>query len=101
MVYVKDFCQMLYFAILSDLSHGYYNVGTGIGTTLEDQIKGIVSVFGQEGKKSKIIERPDLPNAPQYIMDITAAVNDLGYRPQYDYIHMLEDLKKEMFLKRF
>ena len=94
MVYVKDFCQMLYKALFVDRSKGYYNVGTGVGTTLEDQIKGIVDVFGSEGKKSEIVERPDLPNAPQYIMDITPAVNELGYTPQYDYISMLKDMKK-------
>lgn len=96
MVYVKDFCQMLYKAVFVDREKGYYNVGTGIGTTLEDQVKGMVEVFGSVENKSIIIERPDLPNAPQYIMDITAAVNELDYHPQYDYISMLKDFKMEM-----
>lgn len=96
MVYVKDFCQMLYKAVFVDRNEGYYNVGTGIGTTLEDQIRGMVEVFGSENMKSVITERPDLPDAPQYIMDITAAVNELDYHPQYDYISMLKDFKIEM-----
>ena len=96
MVYVKDFCQMLYKAIFVDRKEGYYNVGTGIGTSLEEQIKGIVEIFGTVGKKSPITERPDMPNAPQYIMDITAAVNELDYHPQYDYTSMLKDFKREM-----
>lgn len=96
MVYVKDFCQMLFKAVFVDRDTGYYNVGTGIGTSLEDQIKGIVEVFGTDEKKSIISERPDMPNAPQYIMDITAAVNELGYQPQYNYISMLMDFKSEM-----
>ena len=96
MVYVKDFCQMLYKAIFVSKSSGYYNVGTGIGTSLEDQIKGIVEVFGEDNNKSVITERPDMPNAPQYIMDITAAVNELDYHPRYDYISMLRDFKNEM-----
>ena len=87
---------MLYKACFVDQNSGYYNVGTGIGTTLEDQIKGIVQVFGQDGNLSVITERPDMASAPQYIMDITDAVNELGYRPQYDYIRMLEDIKLEM-----
>lgn len=99
MVYVKDFCQMLYKATFVNRSEGYYNVGTGVGTTLEEQIKGMIQVFGQDGNKSKIVERPDLPNAPQYIMDITAAVNELGYRPQFNYIDMLEDIKNEMAIR--
>jgi len=96
MVYVKDFAQMLYKACFVDRQEGYYNVGTGIGTKLIDQIKGMIEVFGQDGKKSEIIMRPDMPNAPQYIMDVTPAKNELGYEPQYDYISMLRDFKMEM-----
>ena len=40
--------------------------------------------------------RPDLPNAPQYIMDITPAKEELGYEPRYDYISLLKDFKMEM-----
>ena len=40
--------------------------------------------------------RPDKPNAPQYIMDITPAIQELGYKPKYNYIEMLRDFKREM-----
>lgn len=96
MVYVKDFCQMLYKALFIQRDGGYYNVGTGIGTSLLDQIKGMIEVFGEDGKRSEIIMRPDKPNAPQYIMDITPAVQELGYHPKFDYLKMLEDIKREM-----
>ncbi len=96
MVYVKDFCQMLYKALFVDRSCGYYNVGTGVGTSLLDQIKGMIEVFGEGDRKSEIVMRPDKPNAPQYIMDITPAKEELGYEPQYNYLDMLRDLKKEM-----
>lgn len=96
MVYVKDFCQMLYKALFVDRSCGYYNVGTGVGTSLLDQIKGMIEVFGEGDRKSEIVMRPDKPNAPQYIMDITEAKEELGYEPQYNYLDMLRDLKKEM-----
>ena len=98
MVYVKDFCQMLFKAVFVDRECGYYNVGTGVGTSLLDQIKGMVDVFSEEGRKSKIVMRPDKPNAPQYIMDITPAVEELGYKPQYSYLEMLRDFKTEMEL---
>ncbi len=101
MVYVKDFCQMLYKSLFVDKDNGYYNVGTGVGTSLLDQIKGMVEIFGEEGNKSKIIMRPDKPNAPQYIMDITPAVAELGYEPKYNYLEMLKDFKKEMEINRF
>lgn len=96
MVYVKDFCQMLYKAIFVNRSNGYYNVGSGIGTSLQEQIEGIVDVFQKNGRKSRIVMRPDKPNAPQYVMDIEAAKKELGYEPKYSYIAMLKDFKLEM-----
>lgn len=41
MVYVKDFCQMLYKAVFADRTEGYYNVGTGVGTSALRQIEGM------------------------------------------------------------
>ena len=102
MVYVKDFCQMLCKALqVEGILSGHYNVGTGQGTSLEDQIKGMIKVFGRENNYSKILYNPNKPNAPQYIMDISSAVKDLSYWPKYDYISMLQDFKKEMKMKRF
>ena len=47
---------------------------------------------------TQVLVRPDKPNAPQYIMDITPAVEELGYKPQYSYLEMLRDFKTEMEL---
>ena len=99
MVYVKDLCQEFYRACFVDRDYGFYNIGTGVGTTLLDQIKGIVEVFCGE-KKSKILFAPEKRNAPQYIMDIIEAVDQLEYQPRYYYIDMLKDMKKEMELNR-
>lgn len=96
MVYIKDMAQMYFRALSIERDHGFYNVGTGIGTSLEDQIKGIVAVFSDQDKPSVITERPDLPNAPQYIMDISNAREELGYSPRYDYISMLKDMRRDM-----
>lgn len=94
MFYVKDLCRLLYMATVSNVSYGFYNAGTGIGTSLQEQIEGIVEVF-DEKKKCTISYASDKPNAPQYIMDITEAKNDFGYSPQYTYINMLKDMKIE------
>ena len=96
MVYIKDFCQMLYKALFVNRETGYYNVGTGVGTSLLDQIKGMAEVFNPAGVTSEIMLCPDKPNAPQYIMDVTAAKDELGYKPMFGYIDMLQDFKKEM-----
>lgn len=100
MVYVKDFCQMLYRAVFVQRDCGYYNVGTGVGTSLLAQIQGMIDVFGTPGKRSELVMRPDKPNAPQYIMDIAPAVAELGYKPEYTYRKMLMDFKNEMESQR-
>jgi UDP-glucose 4-epimerase len=100
MVYVKDLCQMLYKACFVKREEGFYNVGTGVGTSLIDQIKGMIEVFG-EGKESRLVFCPTKPNAPQYIMNIDEAINELGYHPKYSYKEMLVDMKKERDLDRF
>lgn len=100
MVYVKDLCQEFYKGCFVERDYGFYHIGTGVGTTLLDQIKGMIEVFGGE-KKSKILFAPEKRNAPQYIMDIIEAVDQLGYKPCYSYIDMLKDMKKEKELNRF
>lgn len=94
MVYVKDLCQMIYLSCLVNKDYGHYNVGTGIGTSLLEQINGIISVFGRD-KKSNLVFMPEKPNAPQYIMNIENATADLGYIPKYHYLEMLHDMKIE------
>ncbi|MDZ4992202.1 NAD-dependent epimerase/dehydratase family protein [Clostridium perfringens] len=100
-VYVRDFCQMLFKAILTDKNHGIYNVGTGVAVTLRDQIEGLIEVMCPENKKSIIIECPEKADSREFIMDISNAKEDLGYEPEYYYLDYLKDFKKEMELNRF
>lgn len=100
-VYVKDFAQMLYLAVKTDRSEGFYNVGTGVGTSLKDQIEIMAELFKEGDIKSNLIYMPEKANTPQYIMDIKPAVDELGYRPQYDYEHYLLDYRNELKQKRF
>lgn len=95
-VYVKDFIQMIEKGINSKIAQGIYNVGTGIPTTLEEQIKGIVEVFSEPHNKSKIVYCPEKPSQTSYLYDISKAKNDLQYSVQYPYIEMLKDMKIEM-----
>lgn len=101
MVYIKDFCQLVMRCVIANNNGGVYNVGTGVGTSMEDQIKGIIEVFSPEKQKSPILYCPDKPNAMQYIMNIDNAKNELGYNPQYMYLDYLRDYKIEMNLNRF
>lgn len=100
-VYIKDLCQMMYKALFATVNGGTYNVGTGIKTTLRDQIQGMIDVFSPKDKKSKIIEIPNGSSFVSFVMDIENAKLDLGYEPEYLYRDYLEDYKKERELKRF
>jgi len=95
-VYVKDFIQLMEKAILSETAQGIYNVGTGIPTTLNEQIKGVIDVFCDKDNRSEIVYRPDKPTQTSFLYDITKAKKELGYEVKYPYIEMLKDMKKEM-----
>jgi len=100
-LYVKDLCQMIKKALLSNCDGGVYNAGTGIPVSLEEQIKGIVQVFSPKESQLKIIACPEKPNARTYTLDISKAQKYLEYKPSYDYIRYLIDFKEEMNLGRF
>lgn len=100
-VYIKDLIQIILKAIEANVEGGMYNVGTGVGVSLDEQIKGIVEVFSPKEKPSEIIYRRDMPDAAQYIFDISKTCNELGYVPQYYYRDYLLDMKKEMTLNPF
>lgn len=95
-VYVKDFTQMIEKAIYSTTAQGIYNVGTGIPTTLQEQIRGIVEVFSTNEKKSEIVYCPEKPSQISYLYDVTKAKKELDYKVIYPYIEMLKDMKREM-----
>lgn len=101
MVYIADYCQLLCKAILADKNTGFYNVGTGNPVTLEEQIKTIVEVFSPKDNPSKILYRPDLKGGVGVCMDISNAIEELGYKPEYDCKKLFEAYKKEMELNRF
>lgn len=102
MVYVKDCVQIIEKCLTADSKGGTFNVGTGIGTSRLDQIKGLIDVFTPNGmRKPQIIINNNKPDSPQYIMDITKTRWQLGYEPKYDYLTFLRDYKKEMEQNRF
>jgi len=101
MVYVKDFGQLVHLSILSNRDEGYYNVGTGIPTTLKEILEGIVNVFSPKERLSQIIAMPEKSNTPSYVLDIQNARDELGYEPKYTYRDLLLDYKKTMELDKY
>ena len=100
-IYVKDFCQMIYKSVFAKVNGGLYCAGTGVKTTLREQIEGMIEVFSPSDRKSKIIECPKKASFVSFVMDIDNAKEELGYEPKYYYLDYLRDYKKEMELKRF
>lgn len=100
-LYVKDLCQMMFKALFAQVDGGTYNAGTGIATTLRQQIEGMIAVFSPADAPSHIVEKPEGAGFTSFVMDIKNAQQDLGYVPEYDYIHYLEDYKRERELMRF
>lgn len=99
--YIDDLCQIIEKAILSQLEGGMYNVGRGVGVSLEEQILGIIEVFSSKDNKSKLIYRPDMPNTNEFVHDISKTQTELGYNPEFDYLKLLKAIKQEMQLQRF
>lgn len=100
-IYVKDLCQMIFNSLFVDKETGIYNAGTGIKTSMREQIEGIIKVFSPKANPSKIIPCPEKKDCDDFVMDISNIKEDLNYDPKYDYISYLEDYKKEMELNRF
>lgn len=100
-LYIKDLCQMMCRALIADVNGGTYNAGTGIKTTLREQIEGYIRVFSPHPDTIRIIEKPEKGSFTSFVMDIENARRDLGYEPVYNYIAYLEDYKREEELKRF
>lgn len=100
-IYVKDLCQMIFKSMFCERNMGIYNAGTGIKTSMKEQIEGIIEVFCPHDKKSKIIYCPEKKDCDDFVMEIDNIKEDLGYKPEYDYKSYLEDYKKEEMLNRF
>lgn len=96
-IYVKDVARAFSMALRSDKTYGLYNMTSGTELTLEDQVKGVIEVFGKD-KGSKIVYRPEKPNnTPSFLFDMTKAREDFGFEPEYiSYKMIMEDYKKEL-----
>ena len=101
MVHVYDCAQMLCKAVECDRSEGFYNVGTGIPVTLQEQVETIIDVFSPKNNPSKIVYCPEKKAGGGFLMDVTNAKEELGYEPQYDCHRLFEDYKMEMEINRF
>ena len=103
LVYVKDVVSGFIGALDSKKASGLYNIGSGVGLTIEQEAKAIIAAFSPPNKPSKIIHRPDIEEVRKrsYIFSIKKAKKDFGYAVKYSYEDAMKDYKKEMELGRF
>lgn len=101
MVHVYDCAQMICKAVEVNRETGFYNVGTGVPVTLQQQIEAIIKVFSPKDKPSTIVYRPDKPCGGGFLMDVTNAKEELGYEPRYDVLALFQNYKEEMKINRF
>ena len=94
-VCVEDFLQIVELCVKSDTATGIYNVGNG-GSTLEERILGIVDVFCPPNNKSQVVYCPEKKDCTQYVLDIQKTMDELGYRPKYNWHDYLLQLKWQM-----
>lgn len=100
-IYIKDCVQIIEKCLNANGQSGTYNVGSGFIVKRIEQIQGLIDVFGNPEKPSKIIINREKPDSPTYCLDITKTKDELGYTPKYDYLSYLHDLKEEMDKNRF
>lgn len=101
-VYVKDCCQIIERCLSTkDAESGTYNVGTGIGTTMEEQVRGIVDIFSPIHGRSRIAYNADKPDAVEYVFDMSKTEHNLGFHMEYGYRQYLADFKAEMQKQTF
>jgi UDP-glucose 4-epimerase len=103
-VYIKDIVNALYKAATSGDAKGIFNVASGIGYSQYEEALALAEVFKPaNGKKSKVICRPELPGLTRgYVYDIKKAKDILGWEPEYtDLVEMYKDYRKEWETKKY
>ena len=103
MAYIGDVVRGIICALNAESAVGLYNIGTGKGTTIEEEAKSIVKVFSPPNKTSEIIYRKDIEGIERksFIYDISKARKDLGYYPRFSCEDAVREYKKEAESGRF
>lgn len=96
MVHVNDCAQMICLAVEADRDGGFYNVGTGVPVTLQEQVEAIIDVFSPDDRRSPIVLQPSKASGGGFLMDVTNAREELGYEPKYSVHDLFLDYKSEM-----
>ena len=97
--YVKDVAYAFRLAIMTPNAYGLYNMTSGHGVSLQEQVEVICDVFGPtDGRRSRILYKPEIKNnTPSYLFSMEKAKRDFGFVPQFgSFRQMMMDYKKDL-----
>lgn len=100
LLYVKDFCSAIECAIKTEHT-GIYNLSGVRFYTMEEQIQGIIDVFGNKSNPPLKKYCPEKPSTPMHLYADEKAKIDLGWSPCWDWWKACEDMKRIMTEKPF
>lgn len=100
LLYVKDFCSAIDCAIKTEHT-GIYNLSGVRFYTMEEQIQGIIDVFGNKLTPPQKKYCPEKPSTPMHLYADEKAKIELGWNPCWDWWKACEDMKKIMEEKPF
>ncbi|RPH38354.1 NAD(P)-dependent oxidoreductase [bacterium] len=90
-LYVKDAARAVAAALRSPDAHGLYNISSGIGRTVQEEVKVFADIFD-----APVVYRPEIPDKKHsYWFDNGKAARELGWVPQYNYHDIVLDYDKE------
>jgi len=100
LLYVNDFCSAIECAI--NCSHtGIYNLSGVRFYSLDEQIQGIIDIFGNKINPPNKIYCPDKPSTPMHLYSDDKAKLELGWKPCWDWWKACEDMRMVMRKKPF
>ena len=100
LLYVKDFCSAIECAIKTEHT-GIYNLSGVRFYTMEEQIQGIIDVFGNKANPPTKKYCPEKPSTPMHLYADEKAKIELDWKPCWDWWKACEDMKKVMEEKPF
>lgn len=100
LLYIKDFCSAIERAIETEYT-GIYNLSGVRFYTLEEQIQGIIDVFGDKSNPPQKKYCPEKPSTPMHLYADEKAKIELGWNPCWNWKMACEDMKKVMENKPF
>lgn len=100
LLYVKDFCSAIECALRCDRT-GIYNLSGVRFYSMEEQVQGIIDVFGSKDSPSEKTYCPEKPSTPMHLYADEKAKIELRWKPSWDWWRACEDMKKVMKEKPF